>query len=178
MRAFSRIALRLRAMPHRPIPNRTTTAGWALFVAVCAGLTAAGTKWWIERDAAHDRPDQASELDCLARNVYYESRGEPMVGQYAVAEVTMNRVESSMFPDSVCLVVNARGAFSWTNGEGLEEPYGFEWWRAQAVARSVYGNHASPYVGDALFYHATYVSPRWARTRDQVALIGHHLFYR
>jgi spore germination cell wall hydrolase CwlJ-like protein len=168
----------LRAISLRQIRNRPGIAGAAVFVVVFAGLTAVGVPRWIERDAAHDRPDQASELDCLARNVYYESRGEPMVGQYAVAEVTMNRVASAMFPDSVCLVVNARGAFSWTSGEGLEEPYGFEWWRAQAVARSVYGNHASPYVGDALFYHATYVSPRWARTRDQVALIGHHLFYR
>lgn len=165
-------------MSLREIRNRTRIAGWAVFVAVCGGLTAAGAQWWIERAAAHDGPDRASELDCLARNVYYESRGEPMVGQYAVAEVTMNRVASSMFPDSVCRVVNARGAFSWTSAASLEEPYGFEWWRAEAVARSVYGNHASPYVGDALFYHATYVSPRWARTRDQVALIGRHLFYR
>ena len=149
-----------------------------MFAVACTGLTAVGAARWIERNADPDSFDRASELDCLARNVYYESRGEPMVGQYAVAEVTMNRVASSMFPDSVCDVVNARGAFSWTNDESLEGPYGFEWWRAQDVARSVYGNHASPYVGDALFYHATYVSPRWARTRDQVALIGRHLFYR
>ena len=130
---------------------------------------------------SNSEPDSsflAAELDCLAKNVYYESRGEPMVGQYAVAEVTMNRVASSDFPDSVCDVVYARGAFSWTASDSLKEPYGFEWWRAQTVARSVHGNHASPYVGDALFYHATYVSPRWAQTRPQIALIGGHLFYR
>jgi len=165
-------------MALRKIRNRMRVPGCVLFAVVCIGLTVAGAARWIGGEAVPDSFTRAAGLDCLARNVYYESRGEPMVGQYAVAEVTMNRVASSLFPDSVCDVVNARGAFSWTNDESLEEPYGFEWWRAQAVAGSVYGSHASPYVGDALFYHATYVAPRWARTRDQVALIGHHLFYR
>ncbi len=168
----------MRDMSLRRIPNRVGVAGCVLLAAACAGVTTMGAAWWILRDAEPDGEFLASELDCLARNVYYESRGEPMVGQYAVAEVTMNRVASSLFPDSVCTVVNARGAFSWTGDESLKEPYGYEWWRAQAVARSVYENHASPYVDDALFYHAIYVSPRWARTRDQVALIGRHLFYR
>ena len=162
----------------RRIQNRISVAGGVFVATVCTGLIVLVAAGWIERYPGPDSIDRAAELDCLARNVYYESRGEPLVGQYAVAEVTMNRVASSMFPDSVCTVVNAHGAFSWTNDKSLREPYGFEWWRAQAVARSVYGNHASPYVGDALFYHATYVSPRWARTRPQIALIGGHLFYR
>jgi len=168
----------MRDMILRRFQNRIFAAGGVLFATVCTGLTVLVAAGWLERDAEPGSIDRAAELDCLARNVYYESRGEPLVGQYAVAEVTMNRVASSMFPDSVCNVVNARGAFSWTNNESLKEPYGFEWWGAQAVARSVHDNHASPYVGDALFYHATYVSPRWARTRPQIALIGRHLFYR
>ena len=165
-------------MIRRRIQHRIWVAGGVLLATVCTGLTVLGAAGWVDRDADHVSIDHASELDCLARNVYYESRGEPLVGQYAVAEVTMNRVASSMFPDSVCAVVNERGAFSWINNEGLKEPHGFEWWRAQSVARSVYGNHASPYVGDALFYHATYVSPDWARTRSRIAFIGRHLFYR
>src|SRR5690606_37986041 len=117
-------------------------------------------------------------LECLAKNVYYEARGEPLVGQYAVAEVTMNRVASPLFPSSVCEVVHARGAFSWTyHTATLPEPYGYEWRRAQAVASSVYDNIEAPLVGGALFYHALYVSPDWAATRSQVALIGQHMFY-
>lgn len=153
-------------------------AGSVVSIAACFLLVVSVTVRWIESGAGAENIDQAAELECLARNVYYESRGEPLVGQYAVAEVTMNRVNSSAFPQTVCTVVYARGAFSWTTNESLRAPYGYEWWRAQTVARSVIGNHASPYVGDALFYHATYVSPRWARTRPQVALIGGHLFYR
>jgi N-acetylmuramoyl-L-alanine amidase len=164
-------------MPLRRNQGRITSAVGVGVACVCAGFFAVWLLWWITRSVP-DGIDQASELDCLARNVYYESRGEPLVGQYAVAEVTMNRVASSLFPDTVCSVVNERNAFSWTHNESLREPYGFEWWRAQAVARSVLDNHASPYVGDALFYHATYVSPRWARTRPQIALIGGHIFYR
>ena len=165
-------------MIHRRIQNRIWAGVGVLFAVVCTGLTVVGATALSERNAVPDSIDLATELDCLARNVYYESRGEPLVGQYAVAEVTMNRVASSMFPESVCTVVYAHGAFSWTNDESLIEPYGFEWWRAQAVARSVHDSHASPYVSDALFYHAIYVSPQWARTRPQVALIGRHLFYR
>ncbi len=112
-----------------------------------------------------------------AENVYYESRGEPLMGQYAVAEVTMNRVASPEFPDSVCAVVRAKGAFSWTYAREPEPPYGFEWRRARAVASSVYGNVEAPLVDGALFYHATYVSPDWATSRRQVALLGRHLFY-
>lgn len=133
----------------------------------------------VALDEARERAAalRASELRCLAENVYYESRGEPLVGQYAVAEVTMNRVRSSDFPDTVCEVVHRPGAFSWTYRATRVEPFGYEWRRAQAVASSVYDNIESPLVNGALYYHATYVSPAWAATRSQVALVGRHLFY-
>jgi spore germination cell wall hydrolase CwlJ-like protein len=129
-------------------------------------------------DAGQRRAAQRSEdLQCLAENVYYEARGEPLAGQYAVAEVTMNRVESKEFPDSVCAVVYARGAFSWTYAEDHPAPYGYEWRRARSVAGTVYDNREAPLVSGALFYHSTRVSPGWAATRSQLVLIGHHLFY-
>ena len=132
----------------------------------------------LDKAAARRAEQRVVDLDCLARNIYYESRGEPLVGQYAVAEVTMNRVRSPEFPNSVCGVVSHRGAFSWTyNKDTLAEPYGYEWRRAKAVADSVYDNLESPLVNGALFYHATHVSPNWAATRTQVALVGRHLFY-
>ena len=89
----------------------------------------------------------------------------------------MNRVRSREFPDSVCAVVHQPGAFSWTAGENLPAPSGYEWQRSQAIAVAVYDNTEAPLVAGALYYHATYVSPGWAATRAQVTRIGRHLFY-
>jgi len=149
----------------------------ALLSVTLSVMVVATVHAWIERVESRRQTARSLDLQCLAENVYYESRGEPLVGQYAVAEVTMNRVGSPDFPDSVCAVVHARGAFSWTYRTDRLPPYGYEWRRAQSVASSVYDNREAPLVNGALFYHATYVSPGWAATRSQVALIGRHLFY-
>jgi len=127
-------------------------------------------------------------LECLARNVYYEARGEPVAGQYAVAEVTMNRTASGRYPDTVCEVVYQRnwdpvrrryvGAFSWTEFSGLEEPSGEEWQRAWNIAEAVYYQKQLPSVQGALFFHATYVKPEWTKDKQRVARIGRHIFYR
>ena len=127
-------------------------------------------------------------LDCLARNVYYEARGEPLAGQYAVAEVTMNRKDSRHFPRTVCEVVYQQnwdplrkrnvGAFSWTEFKVVPEPIGEEWQRAWQVAEAVYYEKAPRKLKGALFYHADYIKPDWARQKRQVAVIGRHVFYR
>jgi N-acetylmuramoyl-L-alanine amidase len=54
------------------------------------------------------------QLNCLAQNIYHESRGESIEGQFAVAFVTLNRTEDENFPSSICGVVYQRGQFSWT----------------------------------------------------------------
>jgi N-acetylmuramoyl-L-alanine amidase len=150
---------------------------WGLaFVVALTTMTVAIVSEWSASAALRAEAWRNAELRCLSENIYYESRGEPLVGQYAVAEVTMNRVASSEFPDSVCAVVKQTGAFSWTYAD-MAPPFGYEWRRAQAVASIVYLNNEAPLVDGALFYHATYVSPDWAQTRRQVALIGRHLFY-
>ncbi|MGD8340567.1 MAG: cell wall hydrolase [Gammaproteobacteria bacterium] len=148
-----------------------------LLIATLSVMLAATASVWLQKTRERAEAWQAAEIRCLAENVYFESRGEPLVGQYAVAEVTMNRVVSADFPNSVCEVVNQTGAFSWTYSTSLTPPYGFEWRRARAVASSVYLNAEAQLVQGALFYHATYVSPDWAASRRQVALIGRHLFY-
>lgn len=148
-----------------------------LFAATIAVMVFASSKVWIEQQRLLAGDLRATELRCLSENVFWESRGEELVGQYAVAEVTMNRVRSNEFPGSVCGVVHQRGAFSWTYRTELPEPHGYEWRRAKAVAESVYDNIESPLVNGALFYHAIRVSPAWAATRQQVALVGQHLFY-
>lgn len=128
-----------------------------------------------------------ADLTCLAKNVYYEARGEPLAGQYAVAEVTLNRVASALFPDTVCAVVHEQrwdpvrrryvGAFSWTELKPMPVPGGLAWARATAVASAVYDNREAPLVDGALFYHATYIVPHWAKSKTRVARIGRHLFY-
>ena len=131
--------------------------------------------------------DEKRDLVCLARNVYFEARGEPIEGQYAVAEVTMNRKASGRYPDTVCGVVYQQnwdplrkryvGAFSWTELNSVPTPTGEEWQRALQVAEAVYHGRQAPVVEDALFYHATYVKPSWARGKQPVARIGRHVFY-
>jgi spore germination cell wall hydrolase CwlJ-like protein len=152
-------------------------AARATFFSIVAALTIAVAGFWIERADERRAARRAEDLLCLAENIYHEARGEPLVGQYAVAEVTMNRVRSREFPDSVCAVVHQRGAFSWTYRSNPPAPSGYEWLRAQAIAGSIYDNNEAPLVAGALYYHATYVTPGWAVTRTQVTRIGRHLFY-
>lgn len=135
-----------------------------------------------------ERQHHAENLACLALNVYYESRGEPTAGQYAVAEVTMNRKGSPRYPETVCKVVFQKSwdplrrryvaAFSWTEMSELDEPSGEEWQRAQKVAEAVYWQRYTPALQGALFFHATYVKPDWAKDKQRVARIGRHIFYR
>jgi N-acetylmuramoyl-L-alanine amidase len=127
------------------------------------------------------------ELTCLALNVYHEARGEPLVGQYAVAEVTMNRVVSRRYPDTICDVVYEQrwdrirrryvGAFSWTELDSTEELRTKEWSRALKVAEAVYDEREKPMLQGALFYHARTIRPSWARGKQPVARIGAHVFY-
>lgn len=127
-----------------------------------------------------------NELRCLAENVYYEARGEPEAGRYAVAEVTLNRVASPGFPDSVCAVVHQRrldpvrrryvGAFSWTE-TAQRRPYGAAWNGAVAVATASYDARQPARVPGALYYHARSVKPRWAAARQPLTTIGNHVFY-
>lgn len=128
-----------------------------------------------------------ADLMCLARNIYHEARGEPIAGQYAVAEVTLNRVDSRHFPDTVCEVVYEKrydpvrnrlvGAFSWTEFDFVAEPRGREWERAKRAAEAIYDEQHEPALPGALFYHADSIEPRWAKTKEPLAKIGSHIFY-
>ena len=130
---------------------------------------------------------RALELQCLAENIYFEARGESLNGQYAIAEVTLNRVRSPYFPKTICGVVHDSrwdqagrrfvAQFSWTDDEH-REPWGPAWQQAMAVATAVSNDAYMPVVPDALYYHATDVHPYWARTKRSVAKIGNHVFYR
>lgn len=145
---------------------------------------------FARQDAVRDMARQAEEqdLDCLARNVYFEARGEPAAGQYAVAEVTMNRRAASRYPETLCAVVYQKnwdtlrgryvGAFSWTEFKVLPELRGEDWERAQKVAEEVYSGRHVPSLQGAMYFHATYIRPSWAKEKTAVARIGRHVFYR
>jgi spore germination cell wall hydrolase CwlJ-like protein len=132
---------------------------------------------------------RAIDLRCLAENIYFESRGEPVRGQFAIAEVTMNRVASPNFPHTVCEVVHDTrwdrlrrrlvAHFSWTRLiVGTEQPTGPAWDQAITIATAVYDNTSRPVVPNALYYHATNVHPYWAESKRPIAKIGNHIFYR
>ena len=131
---------------------------------------------------------RAADIQCLAENVYFEARGEPLSGQYAVAEVTVNRTRAANFPHTICAVVYetrwdaARrrhvADFSWTKLGELPPQEGPAWRQAVTVASAVYDDEHDPLVPGALFYHANSVRPDWARFRRPVATIGNHIFYR
>jgi len=164
---------------------------FALFAgAILTGFAFALRAYFAYQDEVRERALQAmhQELTCLARNVYYEARGEPVAGQYAVAEVTMNRKAAARYPESVCAVVYQRnwdvlrgryvGAFSWTEFSTLPEPRGAEWERARKVAQEVYAGRHAPELQGAMYFHATYMKPAWAAEKKLVARIGGLAFYR
>ena len=131
-------------------------------------------------DAQFDahRRDATAELHCLALNVYHEARSEPDQGKFAVAQVTLNRVRSARYPDSVCKVVWQPGQFSWTRDGRPDRPRNrHAWEHALWVATVVYEFNPLSLVGNATHYHAVYVRPYWSRVHPRIARIGRHIFY-
>ncbi|NNC48517.1 MAG: cell wall hydrolase [Sphingomonas sp.] len=119
-----------------------------------------------------------AQMECLAGAVYFETRGESLEGQLAVARVIANRAESGRFPDSYCGVVFQRSQFSFVRGGKMPsiKRNSKAWKRAVAIARIVDGEHHESQIPDALFFHARYVNPRWRLTR--LGRIDNHIFYR
>jgi N-acetylmuramoyl-L-alanine amidase len=119
------------------------------------------------------------ELECLATGIYFESKGEPLAGQLAVGKVIANRAASGgRFPGTYCGVLFQRGQFSFVHGRSLPNVahHNRQWQTAVAIARIVDQRLKDSSVGNALFFHARYVSPGWGLKR--VASIGNHVFYR
>lgn len=125
------------------------------------------------------------DLHCLALNIYHEARSEPLSGQLAVAQVTLNRVASKSFPHSVCEVVKQGGQkrnrcqFSWWCDGKSDQPTEAKAWRKSLdLGRRVLAEQVPDPTNGALYYHATYVAPKWSRVFQRTAEIGSHLFYR
>ena len=121
----------------------------------------------------------SGEINCLATGIYFESKSEPLAGQLAVGRVIANRAQSGgRFPSTYCGVLFQRGQFSFVRGHSLPSvPRSSKQWKtAVALAKIVDQRLQQSSVGNALFFHARYVSPNWHAKR--VASIGNHIFYR
>ena len=140
------------------------------------------TRSWVD---AQPRATGSAEWRCLAEALYFEARGETVKGQFAVAEVIKNRVNSSRFPSSFCGVINQgtgkkyQCQFTYTcdgHAEVISEPGAYV--RVGKVARAALDDRAPPVTNGATHYHTTAVSPRWSRVLKRTTRIGVHLFYR
>jgi spore germination cell wall hydrolase CwlJ-like protein len=123
----------------------------------------------------------------LAKNIYFEAGSEPFEGKAAVAQVTLNRVNSGQFPGDVCKTIYQKNIvyekvicqFSWTceRVSGVKPVNKSNYDESMIAAQKVLmEDFRLPSLQDALYYHADYIDPHWNRTR--VAKIGHHIFYK
>ena len=120
------------------------------------------------------------QQNCLATAVYFESMGEPLEGQLAVARVVLNRAASGRYPDSWCAVVKQKAQFSFVRAGRFPriDPACQAWRKAKAIARIAVANASATLPTDVLWYHADYVAPSWGRRLTKVDKIGAHIFYR
>jgi len=127
-----------------------------------------------------------AQLDCLARNIYHEAGSEPFEGKVAVAQVTINRAESSQFPGDICKVVYQKNViyekvmcqFSWyCEGPSAMKPMnGPIYTESMEVAKKVLlEGFRLPDLKNALYFHGDYIHPNW--NKQPIAKIGHHVFY-
>lgn len=134
---------------------------------------------------ARPRATGDAQFRCLAEALYFEARGETLKGQIAVAEVILNRVASSRFPNTVCRVIHQGTGrkyacqFTYTcDGlpETINEPRAYD--RVAKVARMMLDGAPRKLSGGATYYHTTAVRPSWSRKFRRTAKMGVHLFYR
>ena len=131
----------------------------------------------------------ARQLTCLARNVFYEANGEPMAGQMAVAQVTVNRARSGLFPNDLCAVVAQTTVvegdrvcqFSWycdsrANKNKVIDKNNPSYIAAKKVL--VDGQKVAHIDKDVMWFHedSVKVNPRWPH--KVATKIGNHVFYK
>jgi len=141
-----------------------------------------------EKARIFDKPtdaDPRAEVTCLALNIYFEARSEPVEGKLAVGHVVMNRVASDRFPATVCDVVRQGGEvrrhrcqFSWwCDGQSDRPRNRAEWRRSMQLALEIYWGMSKDPTDGALWYHADYVDPNWRTSLVEGPKIGRHIFY-
>jgi spore germination cell wall hydrolase CwlJ-like protein len=130
--------------------------------------------------------ERTKQLECLTRNIYHEAASEPFEGKVGVAQVTLNRLESGRFANSVCGVVYQKNVFyervvcqfSWycENKSRVRPVNSPMWEESETVAKKVLlEGFRLPGLKHAIYYHADYVNPGWNKPR--IEKIGRHIFY-
>ena len=166
---------------HWQLKNKTAYIVLGAFLIVIASIPI-GTYQIIKyKNVQHD-------IKCLALNIFHEARSESKKGQRAVASVTLNRVVSKHYPNTICDVVYEKrwdrirkryvGAFSWTEFDQPPKLKSKAWYRAWRIAELAYKEKDKQLLNGAVFYHAKYIKPSWAKKKKPVARIGSHIFYR
>jgi len=127
--------------------------------------------------------DTDAQIEALALNMYHEARGEGPEGMIMVAEVTLNRMEHSRFPDTICDVVYQRSAFSWTKTRSDTVPHETEKWdEALLLAEEIIHEEFDEFLetGATHFVNPKAVKrmPNWTTVFEQVGSVGNHVFYR
>jgi spore germination cell wall hydrolase CwlJ-like protein len=121
-----------------------------------------------------------NDIACLAKNIYFEARGQSYEGQKAVAFVTLNRVRSPLYPNNICEVVWQYKQFSWTHDGYSNQPKDIKSFKiATALAIYVYNKYGQVIdpTNGAIMFHANYVRPYWRHEYQLSTIIGDHIFY-
>lgn len=156
------VALTREAAPPAPLPETTTFA-----------------------DRASVRVIDPAERDCLALNIYFEARGEPIEGKQAVAHVVLNRVRDPKFPATICQVVRQGGEeirhrcqFSWwCDGRSDRPADPAAWDESRFIAAQILEGVTRDPTDGALWYHADWLTPDWVVDMTEGRRIGQHIFY-
>lgn len=149
-----------------------------IIISAVVATVVTATYHQLTKNEAEANMTAKTEIDCLARNIFYEAGTENKLGKTAVAQVTLNRVRSGYWGDNICQIVYAGNQFSWTKKSKLEPARGANWDASRDVAREVlYGNLRYSQLKDSLFYHADYTHPNWADPKHRVTKVGRHIFY-
>ena len=139
--------------------------------------------WEIKRTILARTPVQIkynkNDVECLARNIYYEAGIEDIKGKIAVGNITVNRVKTKYWGTHICDVVYAKDQFSWTKDKKLAwvALKGRAWADSKAAAEAVLNGLKVKQLDSALFYHADYVKPAWRDNSKRVLKVGKHIFY-
>lgn len=135
---------------------------------------------WLDAQPVASGDEQ---WQCLTTALYFESRGETLRGQFAVAEVILNRVDSGRYPATVCGVVQQGGnggcQFSYTcdgQADRMRDDLAIE--RAGKIARIMMDGAPRALTAGATHFHTYAVRPNWSQRFPQTVAIGAHIFYR
>ena len=142
-----------------------------------------------------------NEITCLAKNMYFEARSEGIAGVVATTQVVYNRVNSKEYPNTICEVIEqAKISQWWLKEKGIVKPIKnkcqFSWFcdgysdepkddktyseLFELAEQFINGEHEGmiDITGGALWYHADYVHPTWANSKEVTAKVGRHIFYK